>query len=68
MKTYASFKEINLDLEILKLESELEKEKLKRSYFFLKQTLSPLNITTSLVGYFIQKTFYTKLLKRLLPF
>lgn len=68
MKIYTSFEEINLDLEILKLESELEKEKLKRSYFFVKQSLLPINIATSLVSSFLQRAFYTKLLKRLLPF
>lgn len=68
MKIYTSFEDINLDLQILKLESELEKEKLKRSYFFLKDSLSPINITTSLIGNMLQKAFYTKLIQRLLPF
>lgn len=68
MKVYTSFDEIDLELEILKLESELEKEKLKRSYFYLKESFSPVNIATSLISNLMQKAFYAKIFKKLLPF
>jgi hypothetical protein len=68
MKVYRSFEEINLELDILKLETELEKEKLKRSFFNLKRTFAPVNILSSLVSSMMHKSFYTKLLQKLLPF
>ncbi|MEX2335743.1 MAG: DUF6327 family protein [Fulvivirga sp.] len=68
MKVYTSFDEINLELEILKLESEVEKEKLKRSYFYFKESISPLNVSTSLVKTFVKKAFLAKILHKILPF
>lgn len=68
MKVYTSFDEVNLELEILKLESELEKEKLKRSYFYFKESISPLNVSTSLAKTFAKKVFSAKILSKVLPF
>lgn len=68
MKVYRNFEEINLELDILKLETELEKEKLKRSFHNLKRTFAPVNILSSLMKSMMQKTFYIKLLQKVLPF
>ncbi len=68
MKIYSSFEEIELELEILKLESEIEKEKLKKSFFYLKESVSPMQIATSIVGNIAQKAFIGKLLVKIFPF
>ncbi|PKP25072.1 MAG: hypothetical protein CVU03_09580 [Bacteroidetes bacterium HGW-Bacteroidetes-2] len=68
MKIYSSFKEIDVELEILKLESEIEKEKLKKSYFYFKESISPMNIATSMISNIAQKAFFGKLLQKILPF
>ncbi len=68
MKVYSNFEEIDLELEILKLESEIEREKLKKSFFYLKQSVSPMQIASSVVGNIAQKAFIGKFLVKIFPF
>lgn len=41
MKQYSSFEEIDRDLEILKLQNQIDKEEIKLSYARTKEGLSP---------------------------
>jgi len=68
MKVYSSFEEIDIELEIRKLESDIEKEKIKKSFFYLKESISPVEIASSLLGNIAKKVFLGKLLIKILPF
>ncbi|MBA3987092.1 MAG: hypothetical protein H0X63_11095 [Flavobacteriales bacterium] len=68
MKVYSSYEEINIELKIRKLESDIEKEKIKKSFFYLKESVSPAEIASSLLGNVAKKVFFGKLLIKILPF
>jgi len=68
MKIYSTYEQIDAELEILKLETKIEKEKLKRSYFYFKESISPMGIATSMISNIAHKAFFGKLLQKFLPF
>ncbi len=47
MKEYRSFEEIERDLKILKLQSEIDKEEVILSFHRTKEALSPLSVLSS---------------------
>lgn len=68
MKTYSSFDEINRDLEIYRLQSEICKEKMKQNVIEIKDAVSPTNILIDLGLNVIRKILYGRILHKLLPF
>lgn len=68
MKTYSSFDEINRDLEIYRLQSEICKEKMKQNVLEIKDAVSPTNILIDLGLNVVRKILYGRILHKLLPF
>lgn len=68
MKTYSSFDEINRDLEIYRLQSEICKEKMKQNVLEIKDAVSPTNILIDLGLNVVRKVLYGRILHKLLPF
>ncbi|CAM4084916.1 DUF6327 family protein [Gillisia limnaea] len=60
MKEYSSFDEIERDLKILKLQTQIDKEEIKLSYELTKYNISPLRLIGSMVGSVIQKALVLK--------
>lgn len=52
MKKYSSFKEIDRELEILLIETQLQKIKLSQSANRTLNSLSPINLITEVLGSF----------------
>ncbi|QNJ97501.1 DUF6327 family protein [Constantimarinum furrinae] len=50
MKRYTSFEEIDRDLKWLHLQSQIDKEELKINFNETKESLSPSNLVTGLIG------------------
>ncbi len=50
MRRYTNFEEVNRDLRILKLQSEINTEELKLHFRKTKDSLSPGNLITGLIG------------------
>ena len=61
MKKYNSFKEINKDLKILKLEIQISKQKANIDLVYIKRAFSFTNIVAELISYFGQKAIYAKI-------
>lgn len=68
MRVYRSIEDIDRDLEIYKLQSQIEKEKINRSFFLFKDSVSPVKLGASLVSTVTKKVLYGKLLTKILPF
>jgi hypothetical protein len=65
MKEYSSFKEINRDLKILKLQTKIDKEEIKLNIERTKSALSPLSLMGSMAGSILQKAFILKAVTKL---
>tara|TARA_R110002072_G_scaffold22615_1_gene79384 strand:+ start:215617 stop:215853 length:237 start_codon:yes stop_codon:yes gene_type:complete len=50
MRRYSSFEEVNKDLKLLKLQTEINTEELKLHFNKTKESLSPGNILTGFLG------------------
>lgn len=50
MRQYKNFKEIDRDLKLLKLQKEIDKEKVILSYNHTKESLSPMSLVRSMAG------------------
>jgi hypothetical protein len=61
MKKYNSFKEIDKDLKILKLETQISKQKANIDLVYIKRAFSFTNIVAELISYFGQKAVYAKI-------
>ncbi len=62
MKYYKSIRELDRDLDILKLKTEIEQEKVKLHFGELKQSLSPKTMLSGIVpqvakGFVLKKVF-----------
>lgn len=60
MKQYTSFEEIDRDLKILKLQTQIDKEEIKLTIEEVKDSLSPLRIVGNTIGAIMQKAIVLK--------
>ncbi|MUP45121.1 hypothetical protein E0K83_05115 [Gramella sp. BOM4] len=60
MRTYSSFEEIDKDLKILKLQTEIDKEEIKLSMDKVKSGMSPVSLIGSAVTSIVQKAIVLK--------
>ncbi|MBT8319104.1 MAG: hypothetical protein KJP01_03160 [Gramella sp.] len=66
MRVYSSFDEIDKDLKILKLQTEIDKEEIKLSIDQTKDSLSPVSIIGSTIGSIIQKALVLKAVSKII--
>jgi len=66
MKEYSSFKEIDRDLEILKLQTQIDKEEIKFYFNQTKENLSPFSLMGSIIGTIAKKALELKITSKLL--
>lgn len=71
MKRYNSFDEINRDLKYLRLKSKIDLEEMRLSMSSAKDvvtdSLSPRNLLAQTVAGLAKRTFYTKVIDKLIP-
>jgi hypothetical protein len=65
MKEYSSFKEIDRDLEILKLQMQIDKEEIKLYFNQTKENLSPISLMGSVIGSIAKKALELKLASKI---
>jgi len=65
MKQYSSFDEIDRDLKILKLQTQIDKEEIKLSVARTKSAMSPMSLAGSMVGSILQKALILKAVTKL---
>jgi hypothetical protein len=65
MKQYSSFDEIDRDLKILKLQTQIDKEEIKLSVAQTKSAMSPMSLAGSMVGSILQKAIILKAVTKL---
>lgn len=61
MKKYNSFKELDKDLKILKLEAEISKQKANIDLVYLRRAFSFTNIVAETASYLGQKAIYARI-------
>lgn len=61
MKKYTSFKELDQDLKILKVQAEISKQKANIELVYIKRALSFANVFAELISYFGQKAVYARI-------
>ena len=66
MRVYSSFEEIEKDLKILKLQTEIDKEEIKLSVDRTKASLSPVSLIGSLIGSIAQKALVLKAVSKII--
>jgi hypothetical protein len=66
MRIYSSFDEIDKDLKILKLQTQIDKEEIKLSMDQTKQNMSPLSLAGSMIGSIIQKALVLKAVSKII--
>lgn len=66
MKEYSSFEEVDRDLKILKLQTEIDKEEIKLALDQTKKSLSPKSLIGSTVSAVVQKALLLKATTKLL--
>ncbi len=65
MREYSSFEDIDRDLKILKLQTEIDKEEIKLSIEQSKKSISPLSIAGSIAGSILEKVLVLKAVTKL---
>lgn len=68
IKSYSSFKEIDQELEIYKLQTQIDKEKIKLNVTLIKDAVSPTNLAIDLGLSLVRKMLYGRIIHKLLPF
>lgn len=65
MKEYSSFKEIDRDLEILKLQTQIDREEIKLCYNQTKENLTPISLIGSVLGTIAKKALELKVASKI---
>lgn len=65
MKEYSSFDEIERDLKILKLQTQIDKEEIKLCYQLTKDNMSPFSLIASIAGSVVQKALVLKAVSKI---
>lgn len=65
MKVYSSFEEIDRDLKILKLQTQIDREEIKLSIEQAKEGISPISLLGSLAGSILQKALVLKAVSKI---
>jgi hypothetical protein len=68
IKTYSSFREIDRELEVYKLQAQIDKEKIKQNVLLIKDAVSPTNFVLDIGLSVVRKILYGRILHKLLPF
>lgn len=68
MREYKNFEEIDRDLKLLKLQQEIDKEKVILSYNRTKESISPKNILKSAAGSLLKNAIIFKATTKVLGF
>ena len=68
MREYNNFEEIERDLQLLKLQKEIDKEKVILSYNFTKESLSPKRVLKSAAGKIFESAIILKGTTKVLDF
>ena len=68
MREYSNFEEIERDLELLRLQKEIEKEKMILSYNLTKESISPKNVLKSAAGKIFESALILKGTTKVLDF
>lgn len=68
MKEYSSFEEIDKDLRILKLQTEIDKEEIKLSVAQTKSSFSLLSMLGSIAGSVLEKAIILKAVTKITGF
>lgn len=66
-KHYNSYQEIDRDLQIFKLQVQIDKEKIKQNTSLIKEAVSPTNIAIDIGLLLVRKVLYGRLLDKILP-
>lgn len=66
MKKYTSFKQIDKDLKILKLETQISKQKANIDLAYIKRAFAFTNIIAELISFLGQKAIYARIGKQIL--
>ena len=65
IKSYSTFKEIDKDLKILKLQKQIDREQIKYDMNSFKSGVSPIAMAASTVGAIAKKAFVVKLTNKI---
>jgi hypothetical protein len=68
IKSYSSFKEIDRELEIYKLQAQIDKQKIKQNVILIKDAVSPTNMVLDFGLSLVRKILYGRIIHKLLPF
>lgn len=65
MKEYSSFKEIDRDLKILDLQTQIDREQIKLHFNQTKENLSPISLIGSIFGSIAKKAIELKVASKI---
>lgn len=68
VKSYSSFKDIDRELEIYKIQAQIDKQKIKQNVALIKDAVSPTNLVIDMGLSLVRKILYGRIIHKLLPF
>jgi hypothetical protein len=60
MKIYETYEEVNHDLKILKLQTQINKEKIRLTTNSIKEDFSPVSVATGIIGKIVKRALILK--------